>query len=93
LTIRFVVPPAGFTVKLTVVVWVKVPEVPVTVTVDVPVVAVALAVKVKTLVAVVGLVPKVAVTPEGRAELERVTLPVNPPEGVTEIVLLLLAPP
>jgi hypothetical protein len=92
LTIRFVVPPAGFTVKLTVVVWVKVPEVPVTVTVDVPVVAVALAVKVKTLVPVVGLVPKVAVTPEGRVEVANVTLPVKPPEGVSVMVLLPLPP-
>ena len=54
--------------------------------VDVPVVAVLLAVKVKTLVEVVGLVPNEAVTPEGRAEFESVTLPVNPPLGVTVIV-------
>jgi hypothetical protein len=54
--------------------------------VDVPVVAVLLAVKVKTLVEVVGLVPNEAVTPEGRAELESVTLPVKPPLGVTVIV-------
>lgn len=53
---------------------------------DVPVVAVLLAVKVKTLVEVVGLVPNEAVTPEGRAEFESVTLPVNPPLGVTVIV-------
>ena len=54
--------------------------------VDVPVVAVVLAVKVRTLVEVVGLVPNEAVTPEGRAEFESVTLPVNPPLGVTVIV-------
>ena len=66
--------------------------VPVMVTVDVPVVAVALAVKVTTLVPVVGLVPNVAVTPAGRAEVESVTLPVNPPEGVTVTVLFPLVP-
>lgn len=68
------------------------PEVPVIVTVEVPVVAVALAVKVAELVDVVGLVPKLAVTPEGRPEADRVTLPVNPPEGVTVMVLLALLP-
>lgn len=68
------------------------PEVPVIVTVEVPVVAVALAVKVTELVDVVGLVPKLAVTPEGRPEADRVTLPVNPPEGVTVMVLLPLLP-
>ena len=65
---------------------------PVIVIVDVPVVAVELAVKVRTLVEVVGLVPNEAVTPEGRAEFESVTLPVNPPLGVTVIVELPLLP-
>ena len=60
--------------------------------VDVPVVAVLLAVKVKTLVEVVGFVPNVAVTPDGRVEFESVTLPVKPPEGVTVIVELPLLP-
>ena len=59
---------------------------------DVPVVAVELAVKVKTLVEVVGLVPNEAVTPEGRAEFESVTLPVKPPLGVTVMVELPLLP-
>ena len=85
--------PFGFTtVKEIVVVWVSEPDVPVMVTGKVPVVAVALAVKVTTLVEVVGFVPKVAVTPAGKPEAERVTLPVNPPEGVTVTVLLPLAP-
>jgi hypothetical protein len=66
--------------------------VPVTVTVDVPVVAVELAVNVRTLEPVVGFVPKVAVTPLGRAEVDSVTEPVNPPLGVTVIVLLPLEP-
>jgi len=76
---------------------VRLPEVPVMVTVEVPVVevpvvAVALAVKVTELVEVVGLVPKLAVTPDGKPEADRVTLPVNPPEGVTVMVLLPLLP-
>ena len=62
------------------------------VTVEVPVAAVALAVKVTELVEVVGLVPKLAVTPKGKPEADRVTLPVNPPEGVTVMVLLALLP-
>lgn len=51
-----------------------------------------LAVKVRVLVDVVGLVPNEAVTPLGRAELESVTDPVNPPESVTVMVLLPLVP-
>jgi hypothetical protein len=62
------------------------------VTVAVPVAAVGLAVNVTVLVDVVGLVPKVAVTPAGRPEADRLTLPVKPPEGVTVIVLLPLLP-
>lgn len=80
------------TVRLIVVVWLRLPDVPVMVTVDVPVVAVLLAENVSVLVLVVGLVLKVAVTPEGRVEVERLTLPVNPPESVTVIVLLPLPP-
>lgn len=91
-TIRFEEVAEELIVRLMVVVWVRVPETPVTVMVDVPTVAVALAVKVNTLVEVVGLVPKAAVTPDGRAEFESVTLPVKPPEGVTEIVLLPAVP-
>ena len=75
-----------------VVVCVKVPDVPVIVIVLVPVVAVLLAVKVSTLVDVVGLVPNEAVTPLGRAELDSVTDPVKPFEGVTVMVLLPLVP-
>lgn len=81
-----------FTVRLILVVWVSVPEVPVIVTVAVPRVAVLLAVKVTALVEVVGLVPKLAVTPDGRPEADKLTLPVNPPVSVTVIVLLALLP-
>lgn len=90
-TIRFVAALEA-TVRAMVVEWLSVPEVPVTVTVAAPVVAVALAVRVKTLVEVAGLVPKLAVTPAGRPEAERLTLPVNPPEGVTVIVLFPAVP-
>ena len=68
------------------------PEVPVIVTVKVPVVALLLAVSVRTLVEVVGSVPNVAVTPAGRPEADKFTLLVNPPVGVTVIVLFPLFP-
>jgi len=68
------------------------PEVPVMVTVAGPVVADALAVSVKVLVVVVlaGLNP--AVTPFGKPEAARLTLPVKPPAGVTVIVLVPFVP-
>jgi len=62
------------------------------VTVDVPVVAVALAVSAKVLVAVVGLVPNDAVTPLGRPDVDKVTLPVKPLRGATVMVLEPLNP-
>jgi hypothetical protein len=76
-----------FTVRATVVVWLSEPEVPVIVTVDIPVVAVLLAVSVKVLVAVVGFVPNDAVTPFGRPDAARVTLPIKPFWAATLIVL------
>lgn len=75
-----------------VVVAVRLPEVPVMVTVEVPVVAVALAVKVSTLVPVVGFVPNAAVTPVGRPDAASDTLPVNPPTSLTVMVLVPLPP-
>jgi hypothetical protein len=82
------------TVRLTVVVWVKLPEVPVMVTVvGPPTVAVGLAVKVNTLDVVVldGLNDEV--TPAGRVEVTaKLTLPVNPLTGFTVIVLVPLLP-
>jgi len=71
---------------------VSVPDVPVMVTVAVPVVAVELAVSVTALVDVVGLVPKLAVTPAGSPDAERLTLPVKPFTGFTVIVLVPLPP-
>src|SRR5260370_276705 len=76
----------------TVVVWVNDPDVPVTVMVLVPVVAVLVAVKGRSLVEVVGFVPKLAVTPDGNPDADKLTLPENPFEGVTVIVLLPLLP-
>jgi hypothetical protein len=66
---------------------VKLPEVPVMLMLAVPVAAVLLAVKVKMLEPVVGVVPKLAVTPLGSPEAASVTLPENPPEPITEMVL------
>jgi hypothetical protein len=62
------------------------------VTVEVPSVAVLLAVNVTTLEPVVGLVENVAVTPLGRPDAARVTLPVNPPTAVTVTVDVFVAP-
>jgi hypothetical protein len=83
---------AALTVRASVVVAVRLPEVPVMVTVAVPVVAVLLAVRVSTLVPVVGFVPNDAVTPLGRPDAASATLPVNPPRSVTVIVLVPLLP-
>jgi hypothetical protein len=66
----------------------KLPEVPVMVIVAVPVVAVPLAVNVTVLVVVVGFVLNDAVTPLGRPEADKVTLPLKPFCGVTVIVLV-----
>jgi hypothetical protein len=84
---------AAFTVSETVVVAVKLPDVPVIVTVAVPVVAVLLAVRVSVLVEVVGFVLNAAVTPLGKPEAASVTLPENPPKSVTVMVLVPPAPP
>jgi hypothetical protein len=71
---------------------VRVPEVPVTVTVAGPVVAVALAVSVSRLVAAVGLGTNAAVTPLGKVDATRVTLPANPFTSVTVMVSVPLLP-
>ena len=91
LTLKFGVA-EELTVRASLVVAVRLPEVPVIVTVDDPVVAVLLAVRVITLEPVVGLVPNVAVTPLGRPDAASVTLPVNPFTSVTVIVLVPLPP-
>jgi hypothetical protein len=53
-----------------------------------PVVALLLTVSLSVLVVAAGLGEKVAVTPFGNSELNSFTLPLNPPEAVTEIVLV-----
>jgi len=70
----------------------KLPDVPVIVTVAVPVVAVLLAVSVSVLAVVKLLGLNVAVTPPGRPEADKLTLPLKPFCGVTVIVLAPLAP-
>ena len=55
--------------------------------------AVLLAANVRELVPVVGFVPKVAVTPLGSVDVDKLTLPVNPLLGVTVIVSALLVLP
>jgi hypothetical protein len=84
--------PVGFTLSVIVVCFVRVPDVPVTDRVAVPMAAVPLAVSVNTLVAAVLLGLKDAVTPLGRPDAAKLTLPVKPFSGVTVIVLVPLAP-
>ena len=85
-------PPPLVTVRLTVVVAVRLPDVPVMVTVAVPKVAVALAERVSVLVVVVGFGLNPAVTPLGKPEALRLTLPLNPLIGFTVTVLVPLLP-
>jgi hypothetical protein len=70
----------------------KLPDVPVMVTVTVPVVAVLLAVSVKVLVLAVLLGLKDAVTPLGKPDADKLTLPLKPFCGVTVIVLVPAVP-
>lgn len=80
------------TVSAMVVDAVSVPDVPVMVTVDVPGVAVPLAVRYSTPVVGVGSGANEAVTPEGKPDAARDTVPVNPPRPVTAIVDVLVTP-
>jgi hypothetical protein len=83
---------AGVTVREIVVGFARIPDVPVIVTVTVPVVAVPPAVSVNVLVAVAGLGLNEAVTPLGRPDADKLTLPLKPFCGVIVIVLVPLAP-
>ena len=74
------------TVNAMAVLALRLPEVPLMVTVEVPAAAELLAVSVSTLDALAGFVPNDAVTPLGRPEAARVTLPLKPPAAVTVIV-------
>src|ERR1700747_755909 len=73
-------------------VFVKLPEAPVMVIGNVPTAAVLAAVRVSVLVVAVGLGLNDAVTPAGRPEADKVTLPLKPNCGVMVIVFVLLAP-
>ena len=74
------------------VVFVKLPDVPLTVTVTAPVVAALPAVSVNVLVLVVLLGLNDAVTPLGRPDADKLTLPLKPFCGATVMVLAPLAP-
>jgi hypothetical protein len=76
------------TVRLRVVLAVKLPEIPEIVTVEVPSVAVAVAVKVKVLVDEVGFGLNPAVTPLGKLDALNVGLPLNPLRGTTVTVVV-----
>ena len=82
----------AFTVRLIVVVLVRLPDVPVMVILRVPTVAVLLAASVKMLELVAGLGLNEAVTPLGKPEADKETLPLKPFDGVMLIVLLPPAP-
>jgi hypothetical protein len=82
----------AFTVRAIVVVWVKLPEVPVIVTVAGPMTAVPLALSVSVLVLVVLDGLKDAVTPFRRPDTDRLIWPLKPFCRVTVIVLVPLAP-
>jgi hypothetical protein len=81
-----------FTVSEILVWFVKLPDEPVTVAVNTPTAAVALAVSVKVLVLVAGFVPNDAITPLGSPDEDKLTLPLKPFRGVTEIVPAPLVP-
>ena len=78
----------AMTTKVISVVADNAPEVPVTVIVDIPGVAEPLADRVRALVVAVELGLKDAVTPAGRLETVKPTLPVNPFRSVTVIVVV-----
>ena len=84
--------PTEFRVRAIVVVFVRVPEVPVMVTVTVPMVAALLAVSVNMLAVLAGFGLNDAVTPLGRPDADKVTLPPKPFCVLTVIVLVPLEP-
>ena len=77
--------PQRWTVRLMVVVWVRLPEAPWTTIENVPMFALLVADNVSVLVAVVLLGLKDAVTPRGRPEADKLTVPVKPFCGVAVI--------
>lgn len=75
-----------------VVVFVKLPEVPVIVTGNVPTAAVPAAVRVRVLVVAVALGLNDADTPAGRPDADKLTLPLKPNCGVMVMVFVPLVP-
>ena len=82
----------GLTVRESGVELDRLPDAPVIVTVAVPVVAVLVAVSVKVLVPVVRVGLNAAVTPEGKPDANRLTVPLKPLSALTVMVLVPLAP-
>ena len=80
------------TVRETVVVCTRPPEVPVTVMVYVPSAALVPALMVIVLMDLVGFVENDTVTPLGSVDFDSDTLPENPPDDVTVMVLVTLLP-
>ena len=71
----------------TVVVLVKLPEVPVMVNVRAPGAAVLATERVRAVLIVTGFAPKTALTPFGTPDVVRETLPLNPFRGLTVMVV------
>lgn len=82
----------GFTVREMLVWLVSVPDEPVTAKVNVPMAAVALEMNVNALVPAVLAGLKEAVTPFGKPDIDKLTVPRKPFSGVTVIVLVPLVP-
>lgn len=82
----------GLTVRVSVVELDRLPEEPAMITVAGPVVAVLVAVNVNVLVPVVLVGLKEAVTPEGKPDADKPTVPLKPPSALTVMVLAPLAP-
>ena len=84
--------PTTVTARVIVVEFDKLPEVPVIVSVTFPVAAVLVAVRVKTLDVVAGFGLNDAVTPAGRPDTDKPTLPPNPFCSLMVIVVVTLVP-
>lgn len=82
----------GLTVKESVVELKRLPDAPEMVKVAVPVVAVLLAVSVSVLVPVVLVGLNAAVTPAGKPDADKLTVPLKPLSALTVMVLVPLTP-